>query len=58
MNLVLSQCEEMQNGQLINRYGEMFIRGNNGIYFTKFLYLNFNILVFYINSATQSKTSK
>lgn len=30
MNIVLEQIEEYVNGQLKNKYGDVFIRGNNG----------------------------
>ena len=30
MNLCLEQTEEYVNGQLKNKYGDSFIRGNNG----------------------------
>ena len=30
MNIALEQTEEYVNGQLKNRYGDAFIRGNNG----------------------------
>ncbi|NVM55974.1 MAG: hypothetical protein HWN66_19915 [Candidatus Helarchaeota archaeon] len=29
MNLVLSEAEELENGESIARFGEIFIRGNN-----------------------------
>ncbi|MHA1794351.1 MAG: LSM domain-containing protein, partial [Promethearchaeota archaeon] len=29
MNMVLSDAKEMQNGELVARFGEIFIRGNN-----------------------------
>lgn len=31
MNLALEQCEEIINGQVENKYGDVYIRGNNGI---------------------------
>lgn len=31
MNIALEQTEEYVNGQLKNKYGDAFIRGNNGI---------------------------
>ncbi|PKK77367.1 Sm-like ribonucleo protein [Rhizophagus irregularis] len=31
MNIALEQTEEWVNGQLKNKYGDAFIRGNNGI---------------------------
>jgi hypothetical protein len=30
MNIALEQTEEYANGQLKNKYGDAFIRGNNG----------------------------
>ena len=30
MNIALEQTEEHANGKVINRYGDAFIRGNNG----------------------------
>lgn len=30
MNVVLEQTEEYVDGQLKNKYGDTFIRGNNG----------------------------
>ena len=38
MNIALEQTEEYVNGQLKNKYGDAFIRGNNGRYFI-FVYL-------------------
>jgi small nuclear ribonucleoprotein (snRNP)-like protein len=32
MNMILSKAIEMQNGQQVARYGEIFIRGNNILY--------------------------
>ena len=32
MNIALEQTEEYVNGQLKNKYGDAFIRGNNGQY--------------------------
>ena len=32
MNIVLEQTEEYCNGQLKNKYGDAFIRGNNELY--------------------------
>lgn len=32
MNIAMEQTEEYVNGQLKNKYGDAFIRGNNGIY--------------------------
>ncbi len=32
MNIALEQTEEHVNGRVTNRYGDAFIRGNNGEY--------------------------
>lgn len=32
MNIALDQTEEYVNGQLKNKYGDAFIRGNNVLY--------------------------
>nr|XP_033796023.1 U6 snRNA-associated Sm-like protein LSm6 isoform X1 [Geotrypetes seraphini]XP_033796031.1 U6 snRNA-associated Sm-like protein LSm6 isoform X1 [Geotrypetes seraphini]XP_033796039.1 U6 snRNA-associated Sm-like protein LSm6 isoform X1 [Geotrypetes seraphini] len=32
MNIALEQTEEYVNGQLKNKYGDAFIRGNNGTF--------------------------
>ncbi|EPQ61376.1 Sm-like ribonucleo protein [Gloeophyllum trabeum ATCC 11539] len=32
MNIALEQTEEHVNGRITNRYGDAFIRGNNGAY--------------------------
>lgn len=34
MNIALEQTEEYVNGQLTNSYGDAFIRGNNGSFFS------------------------
>ena len=48
MNIALEQTEEYVNGRVINRYGDAFIRGNNGALFrppsTRILYLTFDPL--------------
>lgn len=31
MNIALEQTEEHVNGKLTNRYGDAFVRGNNGV---------------------------
>ncbi|CAN1186936.1 Sm-like protein LSM6A [Linum perenne] len=31
MNIAMEQTEEYVNGQLKNKYGDAFIRGNNGM---------------------------
>jgi U6 snRNA-associated Sm-like protein LSm6 len=49
LNIALEQCEEISNNQVTQRYGDAFIRGNNG---------NINlIIVLFINSA-QVKANK
>lgn len=32
MNMILAKAIELQNGQQVARYGEIFIRGNNILY--------------------------
>lgn len=32
MNIAMEQTEEYVNGQLKNKYGDAFIRGNNALY--------------------------
>ena len=32
MNVILEQTEEYMNGELKNKYGDTFIRGNNVLY--------------------------
>ncbi|PPQ85025.1 hypothetical protein CVT25_010413 [Psilocybe cyanescens] len=32
MNIALEQTEEHVNGVITNRYGDTFVRGNNGVY--------------------------
>ena len=32
MNIALEQTEEHANGRITNRYGDTFIRGNNGAF--------------------------
>jgi hypothetical protein len=33
MNIALEQTEEYVNGAVTNRYGDAFVRGNNGAFF-------------------------
>ncbi|KAB0356245.1 hypothetical protein FD754_000401 [Muntiacus muntjak] len=40
MNIALEQTEEYVNGQLKNKYGDAFIRGNNDIYIKIRLYIS------------------
>jgi hypothetical protein len=37
MNIALEQTEEHVNGAVTNRYGDAFIRGNNGTFIVNFL---------------------
>ena len=39
MNIALEQTEEYVNGQLKNKYGDAFIRGNNGMHLPPHLYI-------------------
>ena len=34
MNIALEQTEEYVNGAVTNRYGDAFVRGNNGSFFS------------------------
>ena len=34
MNIALEQTEEYVNGAVTNRYGDAFVRGNNGAFFS------------------------
>lgn len=45
MNIALEQTEEYVNGQLKNKYGDAFIRGNNG----KPIHLSRLIIYFYLD---------
>ncbi|KAF6780139.1 hypothetical protein AHF37_00393 [Paragonimus kellicotti] len=46
MNVVLEQTEEYVDGQLKNKYGDTFIRGNNGLFsFSSLFLLQYSILV-------------
>ena len=54
MNIALEQTEEHVNGSVTNKYGDAFIRGNNGVFtripgFPSITYLFF--LVLYISAA-------
>ena len=31
MNIALEQTEEFVNGKVTNKYGDAFVRGNNGV---------------------------
>jgi hypothetical protein len=48
MNIALEQTEEYVNGQLKNKYGDAFIRGNNGI-FNLLNYFKISKLLNYFN---------
>ncbi|OON15280.1 LSM domain protein, partial [Opisthorchis viverrini] len=50
MNVVLEQTEEYVDGQLKNKYGDTFIRGNNGLFVILPALNNARILVFYIST--------
>ena len=53
MNIALEQTEEYVNGAVTNRYGDAFVRGNNGSVFPPFCIhpmLN-SCLVLYISAA-------
>lgn len=30
MNIAMQQCDEIKDGQVTTKYGDVFIRGNNG----------------------------
>ena len=55
MNIALEQTEEHVNGRVINRYGDAFIRGNNGLPIppplVKIPNLMFFLSVLYISAA-------
>ena len=34
LNIVLEKCEEIKDGKTINKFGDLFIRGNNVCYLT------------------------
>ena len=48
MNIALEQTEEYVNGQLKNKYGDAFIRGNNGEYFAIHIFMGFIFIYFKI----------
>uniref|UniRef100_A0A5F8HM10 U6 snRNA-associated Sm-like protein LSm6 n=1 Tax=Monodelphis domestica TaxID=13616 RepID=A0A5F8HM10_MONDO len=57
MNIALEQTEEYVNGQLKNKYGDAFIRGNNGnvLFFTTTVLLKlFFIIAFSISVCFKS----
>lgn len=46
MNIAMEQTEEYVDGQLKNKYGDCFIRGNNGKDATIFIYLSLGTFIF------------
>lgn len=40
MNIALEQTEEHVNGRVTNRYGDAFIRGNNGALLKRLMFCN------------------
>lgn len=34
----MQQCDEIKDGQVITKYGDVFIRGNNGMIISKLFY--------------------
>ena len=54
MNIALEQTEELVNGAITNRYGDAFVRGNNGFFFPCLLHVpraNLICPVLYISAA-------
>ena len=53
MNIALEQTEEHVNGTVANRYGDAFIRGNNGASLSRFycVVCFISFLVLYISAA-------
>jgi U6 snRNA-associated Sm-like protein LSm6 len=45
MNIALEQTEEHVNGVVTNRYGDAFIRGNNGLFFVPPLVMSMQCLI-------------
>ena len=39
MNIALEQTEEYVNGAVTNRYGDAFVRGNNGAFFSPSVFM-------------------
>ena len=58
MNIALEQTEEYVNGQLKNKYGDAFIRGNNGIFRFVFNYLKFysNLIYSFVYQYSKEKS--
>lgn len=54
MNIAMEQTEEYVNGQLKNKYGDAFIRGNNGnpnlYYFSSYLLIYSDSFIYNIYS--------
>lgn len=46
MNIAIEQTEEYVNGQLKNKYGDAFLRGNNGKNLGKMVILSRNNYIF------------
>lgn len=44
MNIALEQTEEHVNGNVTNRYGDAFIRGNNGAYTVSRRWYGFSVV--------------
>lgn len=55
MNIAMEQTEEYVNGQLKQKYGDAFIRGNNGKLFVFFFESNITTLVLYISTQSTKK---
>lgn len=52
MNIALEQTEEYVNGAVTNRYGDAFVRGNNGAFSPPHVERILNsLLVLYISAA-------
>ncbi|KAK4788667.1 hypothetical protein SAY86_019986 [Trapa natans] len=49
MNIAMEQTEEYVNGQLKNKYGDAFIRGNNGDEFKNYT-LHYVIILCYVTN--------
>ena len=57
MNIAMEQTEEYVNGQLKSKYGDAFIRGNNGVCRISLITYMFP-LVLYISTQSTKKTRK
>lgn len=53
MNIALEQTEEHVNGTVTNRYGDAFIRGNNGTFLPDYTHRIelISLVVLYISAA-------